>query len=88
LVENVNGKIKFIYGESKLGGAVPTKNQEMLMEMIKTGNFKAEVRSKNRMSTQTNNFGNQGDRISFDQINMFRGQNVNDITKPIINWAK
>jgi len=85
LVEKIGNKIRFIYGESKLGKGIITDNQEMLMEMIKQG-AKVEVRSaSSKISTE---FFQQGDKITFDQINFFKGQSINDITQPITNWKK
>jgi len=88
LVEKIGNKIRFIYGESKLGKGIITDNQEMLMEMIKTGNFRVEIRSKTGLVKQENIFANQGDRINFEQINIFKGQTITDITQPIIEWNK
>jgi|GEM_PF-6529432 len=86
LVERVGTRLRFIYGESKLGGASATDNQQMLMEMIKTGSFKAEVRSSKNLTS--NSLLQKEQKISFDQINIFRGQTITDITQPIINWKK
>jgi len=83
LVEKIGNKIRFIYGESKLGKGIITDNQEMLMEMIKTG-AKVEVRSERGIG----NFVKQGRELEFDQINIFRGQNVTDVLQPIIKWSK